>query len=76
MFNIIARRTLNQYAELHPEAKIALQRWYYELIEADFKNFNELKRVYVNASLVADERVVFNICGNKYRMVVRINFRF
>jgi mRNA interferase HigB len=76
VFNIIARRTLNEYAESYPEAKIALQRWYYELVEADFKNFNELKRVYVNASLVADERVVFNICGNKYRLVVRINFRF
>jgi mRNA interferase HigB len=76
MFNIIARRTLNQYAESYPEAKVALQRWYYELVEADFKNFNELKKVYLNASLVADERVVFNICGNKYRLVVRINFRF
>lgn len=76
MFNIIARRTLNQYAESYPEAKVALQRWYYELIEADFKNFNELKKVYLNASLVANERVIFNICGNKYRLVVRINFRF
>ena len=45
MFNIIARRTLNQYAESYPEAKVALQRWYYELVEADFKNFNELKKV-------------------------------
>ena len=76
MFTIIARRTLNEYGELYPEAKIALQRWYHELAETDFKNFNELKRVYANASLVADERVVFNICGNKFRLVVRINFRF
>jgi len=49
-----------------------------QLIEnlADFKNFNELKKVYGNASLIADERVVFNIMGNKYRLVVRIVFGF
>jgi mRNA interferase HigB len=76
MFNIIARRTINEYAESYPDAKIALQRWYYELEEADFKNFNELKKVYLNASLVSDGRVVFNIGGNKYRLVVRINFQF
>ena len=76
MFNIIARRTLNEYAASFPEARVALQGWYYELAEADFKNFNELKKVYPNASVVADGRVVFNICGNKYRLVVRINFKF
>ena len=76
MFNIIARRTLNEYTEQYPETKIPLQRWYHELVEADFKNFNELKKIHPNASLVADDRVVFNICGNKYRLVVRINFMF
>jgi mRNA interferase HigB len=45
-------------------------------VNADFKNFNELKKVYGNASLVADDRVVFNIMGNKYRLVVRIVFDF
>lgn len=76
MFNIIARRTLNEYGKAFPEAKLALQKWYHELLEADFKNFNELKKVYANASVVADDRVVFNIIGNKYRLVVRINFQF
>lgn len=76
MFNIIARRTLNEYAEVFPEAKAALQKWYHEMVEADYKNFNELKKVYAGASLVADNRVVFNIAGNKYRLVVRINFQF
>lgn len=76
MFNIIARRTLNEYGEQYPEAKSALQKWYHELVEADFQSFNQLKRVYGNASIVADDRVVFNLCGNKYRLVVRINFLF
>ena len=76
MFNIIARRTLNEFAEAYPEARTALQKWYHEMAEADFKSFNELKKVYANASVVADDRVVFNIAGNKYRLIVRINFLF
>ena len=76
MFNIIARRTLNEYGILFPEAKIALEKWYHELVYSDYKNFNELKKVYTSASIVADDRVVFNIMGNKYRLIVRINFRF
>jgi len=76
MFNIIARKTLLDYCKKYPLAASALQEWYHELIQYDFKNFNELKVVYRNASLVADDRVVFNIMGNKYRLVVRIVFQF
>ena len=57
-------------------AAAALQEWYHELVKCDFTNFNELKQVYGNASLIADDRVVFNIMGNKYRLVVRIVFDF
>jgi len=57
-------------------AALALQEWYHEMILHDFKNFSELKRVYGSASLVADDRVVFNIMGSKYRLVVRIVFQY
>lgn len=76
VFNIITRKTLLDYCRKYPAAATALQEWYHELVNADFKNFNELKKVYGNASLVADDRVVFNIMGNKYRLVVRIVFDF
>lgn len=76
MFNIITRKTLLEYCKKYPAAATALQEWYHELVSCDFKNFNELKKVYGNASLVADDRVVFNIMGNKYRLVVRIVFGF
>ncbi|HMT73096.1 MAG TPA: type II toxin-antitoxin system HigB family toxin [Chitinophagaceae bacterium] len=76
MFNIITRKTLLEYCKKYPAAATALQEWYHELVNGDFKNFNELKKVYGNASLVADDRVVFNIVGNKYRLVVRIVFEF
>jgi mRNA interferase HigB len=53
-----------------------LLEWYHEFTKCSFKNFNELKRVYGNASIILDDRVVFNIMGNKYRLVVRIVFEF
>lgn len=76
MFNIIARKTLLEYSKQYPAAATALQEWYHELVHCDFKNFQELKKVYGNASLVAYDRVVFNIMGNQYRLVVRIVFAF
>lgn len=76
VFNIINRRTLLDYCKKYPKAAVALQEWYYELLHAEFKNFNELKNIYVNACIVADDRVVFNIVGNKFRLIVRIVFDY
>ena len=57
-------------------ARVALFEWYHELVISDFKIFNELKKVYGKVSLVRDDRVVFNIMGNKYRLVVSMVFEF
>ena len=76
MFNIITRKTLKEYANKYPAAKNALFEWYYDFIQNDFESFNELKDVYGKASIVKDDRVVFNIMGNKFRLVVRIVFEY
>jgi mRNA interferase HigB len=76
VFNIIARKTLLVFCKKYPEASFALMEWYYEMISKEFKSFNELKKVYGSASLVGDDRVVFNIVGNKFRLVVRMVFDF
>jgi mRNA interferase HigB len=76
VFNIITRKTLLEYAKKYPMAKTALFEWYHELNKSSFKSFNELKKVYPNVSLVGDDRVVFNIMGNKFRLVIRIVFEF
>jgi mRNA interferase HigB len=65
-----------EYCKKYPEAATALQEWYYELARAEFRNFNDLRKVYGNASIVGDDRVIFNIMGNKYRLVVRKVFEF
>lgn len=74
MFNIIANRTLNAYIDKYPEAGNALRKLYHELQQADFQSFNELKAVYGNASIVGDNRIIFNVVGNKYRLIVRVSF--
>ncbi len=76
MFNIITRKTLLNYCRRYPEARSALLQWYYEFIKSDFKNFQALKAVYRSASLVGDDRVVMNIMGNHYRLVIRIVFSY
>ena len=76
MFNNITRRTLLAYAKKYPLAANALFEWYHEMVKSDFENFNSLKSVYGSASLVGDDSIVFNIMGNKYRLVVRIAFDY
>jgi mRNA interferase HigB len=71
---ILVRRTILFYTEKYPIAKTQLLIWYNEFTKLDFRNFNELKQVYGNASVVNNERVVFNIKGNDFRLVVSINF--
>ncbi len=76
MFNIINRRAINAYATAHPEASRALREWYHEFRMASFRNWNELKATYPSASIVGDDRVVFDILGTKFRLVVRLVFAF
>jgi mRNA interferase HigB len=76
VFNIINRRTLLAYCRLYPATATALQQWYIELLNQNFASSNQLKAVYASASLVGDDRVVFNILGNKYRLVVRFVFAY
>ena len=76
MFNIIARKTLLAYCLLYPRAADALKEWYNEMVNSEFTSFQELKSVYGNASLVGDDRMVFNIMGNHFRLVVRMVFEY
>lgn len=72
--NVIAKGTILFYIEKFHKAKTPLLGWYKEFEKQNFANFNQLKEVYKSASLVAQNRVVFNIKGNDYRLVVSINF--
>jgi mRNA interferase HigB len=73
--NIIVKRAVLYYINKYPQAKTALLAWYNEFLKQDFRHFNELKAVYGNASIVANNRVIFNIKGNDYRLIVSVNFK-
>lgn len=72
---IIAVSTLKRYWERFPSAKQALLSWYDETDAAEWRSPNDLKAHYRSASVVTEKRVVFNIHGNKYRLIVDIEFR-
>ncbi|MCD0465896.1 type II toxin-antitoxin system HigB family toxin [Flavobacterium sp. ENC] len=71
---ILVKKTILYYIEKYPIASTQLLIWYNEFSKFQFNNFNELKNVYGNASIVNNNRVVFNIKGNDFRLVVSINF--
>ena len=72
--NIISKRTLVQFYEKYPQAKTPLEVWYQDTKKAQWKTPSDIKKVYSSASFLEDNRVVFNIHGNKYRLVVKINY--
>ena len=71
---IIKRGTLEAFWRLHADAKSSLEAWYAVVRRATWQTPAELKRVYANADFVG-RRTVFNIAGNKYRLIARVNFR-
>jgi mRNA interferase HigB len=73
---IIARKTLTDYWEKEPAAKTGLRAWYAEALHAQWSSPAEVKALYGSASILKDGRVGFNIGGNKYRLVVWINYKF
>lgn len=73
---IIKLKTLMEFWGIQPDAEKALRAWYAEAKVADWKTSADIKAQYKSASVLKNSRVVFNICGNKYRLVVRINYPF
>lgn len=72
---VIAIKTLKEYLRKFSDAEQSILSWYEELEAADWKTPNELKDQFQNASIITNKRVVFNIHGNKYRLIVDIEYR-
>ena len=71
---IIAKATLIRFAEKHPDATVALMEWYDIVAEADWSNINDVRAQFNTVDYVGNERFVFNIRGNRYRLIVSILF--
>jgi mRNA interferase HigB len=70
---VIKRGALVQFWQNHPDARASLESWYAVVRQANWKTPAHLKQVYRNADLVG-RRTVFNIAGNEYRLIARVNY--
>ncbi len=73
---VVSRKALRDFWEKRPDARQPLQAWYADVIHADWKSPSDIKAAYRNASFLANDRVVFNIKGNRYRVVVAVQYKY
>ncbi len=73
---VIAKKVLRQFWKLHSDCEQLLKAWYQEASKATWQNLDELKTDFPSASILNDTRVCFNIKGNNYRLIVKINFHY
>ncbi len=73
---IIAKKVLRDFWEVHSDSEQQLKSWYQECSKAEWSGPGQIKLEYPTASFLADNRVVFNIKGNHYRLIVRINYDY
>jgi mRNA interferase HigB len=73
---VISLKALKDYWRKEPSAEEELRAWHAEAKNAAWKTPADIKAKYKEASILKARRVVFNICGNKYRLVVRINYQY
>ena len=74
MERIFAKSALREYWEKHPDTEQYLKTWYDTALNSDWRTPNEVKQTYVNASILKDSWIVFNIKGNSHRLVAKFNF--
>ena len=76
MKNIIALKTIKDHWEKpgREDSEQQLKVWYQEMKKVEWKHSNDVKKKYGSASIIGNNRIVFNICGNKYRLVAKVNY--
>lgn len=73
---VIAKKILRDFWEVHADCEQQLKSWFRETSKAEWANPNQIKSEYPSASILNNNRVVLNIKGNKYRLIVKINFEY
>jgi mRNA interferase HigB len=73
---IITKRTLRVSWTLYPETEQQLTAWFRETEKANWQSLNDLKKEYLSVSILEDNRDVFNIKGNNYRLIVKFNVEY
>ena len=71
--HVITRKRLNEFAAIHPDAVAGLTHWHTLMKSCRFQNFAQLRKTFPSADQV-DNKTVFNIGGNKYRLIAAIHY--
>ena len=71
---IIAKKTINEFISKHPTSTDVLLNWYQETKSGDWANFGDMKRTFNSVDAVGNDRFVFNIKGNDYRLIAIVHF--
>lgn len=71
---VIAKKILRDFWEKYTDSEQQLKTWYKEASKADWKTPKDIKDEYAKSSILKSGKVVFDICGNKYRLIVDINY--
>ena len=74
MDRIFAKSTSREYWEKQTDSEQYLKTWYDTAMSSDWRTSTDVKKTYVNASILKDSRIVFNIKGNAYRLIAKFNF--
>ena len=73
---IIAKKILRDFWDIHPDSEQQFKSWYQETSKAEWTSPRKIKKEYPTASFLADNRVVYNIKGNHYRLIVKISYDY
>ena len=73
---VIAKKILRDFWAKHSDSEQQLKSWYQEANNAEWKSPNEIKTKYPSASIINNDRIVFNIKGKNYRLIIKINFDY
>ena len=73
---VIAFKTIRDFYQQHADAEQSLRVWYKEAEKANWKSPHDIKKEYPSASILGDNRVVFNLKGNSYRLIVKFNYNY
>lgn len=73
---ILAKKILREFWELYPDSEEQLKSWFQETSKGEWPNPNFVKNEFPNSRIISNNRVIFNIKGNQYRLIVRVNYKY
>ena len=72
---VLVKKTLKEFWERYPDAELYLVNWYNIVLKANWENPNQVIEIFPSADIIRNNRIVFNICHHKYRLIVAFRYK-